>query len=143
GRPTQNMVPVVLEPTMSLAGVRRTDLVIIPAAGMDLERARTETPRWVDGVARRARNTAMAGICTGATLLAEAGLLDGRPGTTHWGLGHKARAVYPQVRWMADRFVTESGNVFCGGGVYASIDLSLYLVEHFCGHEIAVQTAKA
>jgi len=39
--------------------------------------------------------------------------------------------------------VTESGNVFCGGGLYASIDLSLYLVEHFCGHEIAVQTAKA
>jgi transcriptional regulator GlxA family with amidase domain len=44
---------------------------------------------------------------------------------------------------MADRFVTESDNVFCGGGVYGSIDLSLYLVEHYCGHEVAVQTAKA
>jgi transcriptional regulator GlxA family with amidase domain len=143
GRKTQNMVPVTLEPTMSLADVRRTDLVVIPAAGLDLELARTANARLVDWVARRARNTAMAGICTGATLLAEAGLLDGRQGTTHWGLVDRARTMYPRVKWMADRFVTESGSVFCGGGVYASIDLSLYLVEHFCGHEIAVQTAKA
>jgi transcriptional regulator GlxA family with amidase domain len=143
GRKTQNMVPVTLEPTMSLADVRRTDLVVIPAAGMDLELARTANARLVEWVARRARTTAMAGICTGATLLAEAGLLDGRQGTTHWGLVDRARVLYPRVEWMADRFVTESGSVFCGGGVYASIDLSLYLVEHFCGHEIAVQTAKA
>jgi transcriptional regulator GlxA family with amidase domain len=143
GRKTQNMVPVTLEPTMSLADVRRTDLVVIPAAGLDLEVARAANARLVDWVARRARTTAVAGICTGATLLAEAGLLDGRPGTTHWGLVDRARAMYPRVRWMADRIVTESGNVFCGGGVYASIDLSLYLVEHYCGHEIAVQTAKA
>jgi transcriptional regulator GlxA family with amidase domain len=47
------------------------------------------------------------------------------------------------VRWEPERFVTESGNIFCGGGVYAAIDVSLYLVEKFCGHEIAVQTAKA
>jgi transcriptional regulator GlxA family with amidase domain len=47
------------------------------------------------------------------------------------------------VHWDADRFVTESESVFCGGGLYASIDLSLYLVEHYCGHEVAVQTAKS
>ena len=39
--------------------------------------------------------------------------------------------------------MTESDNVFCGGGLYASIDLSLYLVERYCGHEVAVQTAKS
>ena len=143
GRRTRNFVPVALEPTMSLGDVRRTDLVVVPTAGMNVAQARTANARIVDWLARRARKNAIAGICTGATLLAAAGLLDGRPATTHWAVVDQARALYPNVHWKADRFVTESENVFCGGGLYASIDLSLYLVEHYCGHEVAVQTAKA
>ncbi|MGZ3438331.1 MAG: GlxA family transcriptional regulator, partial [Polyangia bacterium] len=93
---------------------------------------------------RRGRGkTAIAGVCTGVSLLAAAGLLDGKPATTHWGVVERCRQLYPRVHWECDRFVTEADNVFCGGGVYASIDLSLYLVERYCGHEIAVQTAKA
>ena len=143
GRKTRNFVPVVLEPTTSLAEVGDTDLIVVPTAGMNLGQARDEHARVIDWLARRGGNTAVAGICTGATLLAAAGLLEGRNGTTHWGVVDHARALYPNVRWKADRFVTESGNIFCGGGLYASIDLSLHLVEHYCGHEIAVQTAKA
>jgi transcriptional regulator GlxA family with amidase domain len=143
GRKTSNMVPVALEPTMSLTDVRRTDLIIVPTGGLDIARAREQHARVVDWLARRGGKTAIAGICTGATLLAAAGLLDGRAATTHWGIVEHARVLYPKVHWKPDRFVTESENVFCGGGLYASIDLSLYLVEHFCGHEVAVQTAKA
>lgn len=143
GRKTQNFVPVTLEPSISIAEVGRTDLIVLPAAGIDLELARTSNAELVRWLARRGKKTAVAGICTGATLLAAAGLLDGRRGTTHWALVEAARQMYPSVDWCADRFVTESDNIFCGGGVYASIDLSLYLVEHFCGHVLAVQTAKA
>src|SRR4029078_13069325 len=84
GRKTRNFVPVALEPTMSLGDVRRTDLVVVPTAGMNVAQARTANARIVDWLARRARKNAIAGICTGATLLAAAGLLDGRPATTHW-----------------------------------------------------------
>lgn len=143
GRKTRNFVPVTLEPTMSLADVERTDLIVVPTAGMNLWQARDDHARIIDWLAQRAETTAVAGICTGATLLAAAGLLDGRNATTHWGVADHARALYPAVNWKIDRFVTEAGNVFCGGGLYASIDLSLYLVEHFCGHEVAVQTARA
>jgi transcriptional regulator GlxA family with amidase domain len=143
GRKTRNMVPVTLEPTMSLMDVKRTDLVVVPTAGVDIDVAREANPRLLDWLARRRGKTAIAGICTGATLLAAAGLLDGRPATTHWGIVDRCRVRYPKVDWKPDRFVTEADNVFCGGGLYASIDLSLYLVEHFCGHEVAVQTAKA
>jgi transcriptional regulator GlxA family with amidase domain len=115
----------------------------VPTAGVDLEVARDSNATLIDWLARRGPKTAVAGICTGATLLAAAGLLDGRTGTTHWGVVDLCRKMYPKVDWMPDRFVTESGNVFCSGGLYASIDLSLYLVEHYCGHEVAVQTAKA
>jgi transcriptional regulator GlxA family with amidase domain len=80
---------------------------------------------------------------TGVAFLAESGILDGRVATTHWGVAEIFRKRYPQVRWQTDQFVTEDGNLFCSGGVYASIDLSLYLVEKFCGHEIALQVAKS
>jgi transcriptional regulator GlxA family with amidase domain len=143
GRKTQNWVPVSLEPTCSLADVGKTDLIVVPTAGMDLELARTGNAAVVEWLAHRNRKTAVAGVCTGVTLLAAAGLLDGRPATTHWGIVDQAKQFYPKVHWEAERFVTESDNIFCGGGLYASIDLSLFLVEHYCGHMVAVQTAKA
>lgn len=144
GKKTHNFVPVMLEPTMSLAEVERTDLVIIPTAGMDLQAARARNAGVIDWLRRRhGKKTAVAGVCTGVSLLAAAGLLDGRPATTHWGVVDHCRALYPNVRWDSDRFITESDNLFCGGGLYASIDLSLYLVERYCGHMVAVQTAKS
>ena len=143
GKKTQNLVPVTLEPSISIAQVGRTDLIVVPAAGLDLELARSNNAELIDWLARRGKKTAIAGICSGSSLLAAAGLLDGRRGTTHWALVEESRRMYPNVEWCGDRFVTESDNIFCGGGVYASIDLSLYLVEHFCGHLLAVQTAKA
>jgi len=142
-RRTRNFVPVSITPTASLEDIGRTDLVIVPTAGMDLVAARKQNAGVVEWLSRRNRKTAVAGICTGVSLLAAAKLLDGRPATTHWGMVDRSRELYPRVQWTADRFVTEADNVFCGGGVYASIDLSLHLVEHFCGHEVAVQTAKA
>src|SRR2546430_780387 len=84
-----------------------------------------------------------AGVCMGAAYLAEAGLLEGRIGTTHWALAEKFAARYPQVRWQPDMFVTEDSRVLCSGGVFASMDVSLYLVAKLCGHEVAVQCAKA
>jgi transcriptional regulator GlxA family with amidase domain len=75
--------------------------------------------------------------------LAECGLLDGRQATTHWAVAEELRRRYPKVLWRPEQFVTEDRHVFCSGGVYASIDLSLYLVEKFCGHEIALKCAKS
>src|ERR1700690_2736180 len=78
GRKTHNFVPVMLEPTTSLEDVRETDLIVVPTAGMDLGKARHDHARIVDWLARRGDTTAVAGICTGATLVAAAGLLNGQ-----------------------------------------------------------------
>jgi transcriptional regulator GlxA family with amidase domain len=144
GRPTTPFLPLGLRPQGIYSAVRRTDLIIVPASGQDLETSfRVNGPlipwlrRW------HARGASIAGICSGVSLLAEAGLLDGKVATTHWALVDRFRRLYPQIKWQGERFVTEAGRVFCGGGVYAAIDLSLYLVEKYCGHETAVQTAKA
>jgi len=80
---------------------------------------------------------------TGVGLVAATGLLDGKRATTHWGVAPEFRRQFPKVKWMPEVMVTEDRGFYCGGGVNASLDLSLYLVERYCGHEVAMQTAKA
>ena len=144
GRPTRPMVPLRLRPDGALASVRRADLIFVPTAELDMNASRRANAALVPWLRRwHARGASIAGVCTGVSLLAEAGLLDGRPATTHWAMAEEFRRRYPRVDWQPERFVTESGRVFCGGGVYSAIDLSLYLVERYCGHESAVETAKA
>lgn len=133
-----------LVPECSIADIKHTDIIIVPAPGWDLldEIARNSAlvpwlKKW------HARGAYIAGICSGVAFLAECGILDGKQATTHWGVAEIMRARYPKVNWKTDEFVTEDGKLFCSGGVYASIDLSLYLVEKFCGHEIALQCAKS
>ena len=89
------------------------------------------------------RGAVIASVCSGVGLVAAAGLLDGKRATTHWGLAEQFRQKYPKVLWTPELMVTEDRGFYCGGGVHASLDLSLYLVEKFCGHEVAMQTAKA
>lgn len=144
GRATEHSVPVTVRPDGSIESVRRTDLIIVPAPEFGTDNAIRANAALLPWLRRwHERGAAIAGICTGVTLLAEAGLLDGRIATTHWAVVDECRLRYPRVIWQPERFVSESGNLFCGGGVYASIDLSLYLVEKYCGHEVAVQTAKS
>ena len=143
GKTRHSMVPVGLQPTVSLADVKRTDLIVVPTAGIDVDSVRRENPELIAWLRARSSATAVAGVCSGVVLLAAAGLLDGCVATTHWGIVDRCRQVFPNVDWQPDRLVTEAGNVFCGGGVYAAIDLSLYLVEHYCGHGVALETAKA
>ena len=70
-----------------------------------------------------------ASICTGAFVLAEAGLLDGRRATTHWLFTHELQARYPKVRVEEDRIFTHDGPVWTSAGMTAGIDLALALVE--------------
>ncbi len=133
-----------LTPDCAIKDIKHTDIIIIAAPGWDvLDQIAKNTPlvpwvkKWHD------RGAYIAGACTGVAFLAESGILDERVATTHWGVAEIFRKRYPKVRWQTDQFVTEDGRLFCSGGVYASIDLSLYLVEKFCGHEIALQVAKS
>jgi len=144
GRPVSSICGLKLQPGRSIRDVRRTDIVILPSSGLDVQdRIARSTPLlpWLKRL--HARGAYIAGICTGVGFLAECGLLDGRKATTHWAVADSMRHHYPGVDWRTDQFVTEDSRVFCSGGVYAAIDLSLYLVEKICGHEVALQTAKS
>ncbi|HEY9120986.1 MAG TPA: helix-turn-helix domain-containing protein, partial [Marinobacter sp.] len=85
----------------------------------------------------------VASNCTGAFLLAEAGLLDGRQATTHWGLSNQFRQRFPAVDLQPDKLITVDGHIACAGGGMAWWDLGVYLVERFAGAKVARELAKA
>ena len=84
----------------------------------------------------------MASICTGVFLLAETGLLDGKSATLHWGFTETFRRKYPRVHLKPEQMFIDHGRLYCSAGVNAGMDLSLYLVEKFCGRQTATQSAK-
>lgn len=133
-----------IQPEVAISAIRRTDLIFVPTTGLSLDDVTERNPAVVPWLQRwHKRGAAIAGVCSGVGLVAASGLLDGRRATTHWALAEHFRVKYPRVQWMPDLMVTEDRNLYCGGGVHAAVDLSLYLVEKFCGHEVAMQSAKA
>ena len=80
--------------------------------------------------------------CTGAFLLAHAGLLDGRSATTHWEYASQLAAEFPGVRVEPDRIFVRDGPVICSAGVTAAIDLALALIEEDHGRALALWVAR-
>ncbi|HZQ95405.1 MAG TPA: helix-turn-helix domain-containing protein [Candidatus Sulfotelmatobacter sp.] len=136
--------PIQIKPDAALAEIRKTDLIFIPTTGLNIEDAAERNAAVMPWLRRwQKRGAAIASVCSGVGLVAATGMLDGKRATTHWGLAPRFREKYPRVKWMPELMVTEDRGFYCGGGVHAALDLSLYLVEKFCGHEIAMQSAKA
>lgn len=133
-----------ITPEKSINDVDRADIVIVPTSGLLLDEKLIENSALLPWLRRQyAAGAYVAGVCMGAAYLAEAGLLDGKRATTHWAAAADIMRRWPKVIWQPNLFVTEDSRVLCSGGLTAAADVSLYLVEKLCGHEIAVQTAKA
>jgi transcriptional regulator GlxA family with amidase domain len=95
---------------------------------------------WVRRVAARSRR--VTSVCTGALLLAEAGLLDGKRATTHWAFARELASLYPKVRVEADSIYLKEGRVYTSAGVTSGMDLALSLVEEDLGRGIALAAAR-
>jgi transcriptional regulator GlxA family with amidase domain len=88
------------------------------------------------------RGVRIASVCSGAYILAEAGLLDGRRATTHWQRTRHFLSAYPKVKLEPDRIFVRDGDIWSSAGISAGIDLALALVADDFGEEIARQTAR-
>ena len=115
---------------------------LIVAGGEGVRQAATcaKTLNFVRAVARR--GIRIASVCSGAYILAEAGLLDGRRATTHWQRTRHFLKAYPQVKLEPDRIFVRDGDVWTSAGISAGIDLSLAMVAEDFGDEIAQKTAR-
>ena len=128
----------------AINNIRSTDLIFIPTTGLSIDDVVERNAPAVPWLKRwHQRGAAIASVCSGVGLVAATGMLDGKRATTHWALAERFREKYPTVKWMPELMVTEDNGFYCGGGVHAALDLSLYLVEKFCGHDVAMETAKA
>lgn len=120
------------------------DIIIVPTIGAPIHDVLTHNSglvAWLSG--QDSTSSLLASNCTGAFLLAEAGLLDGKEATTHWGFSNQFRQRYPEVSCRPEKLVTVDGDIACAGGGMAWWDLGVYLVERYAGPEVSRQLAKA
>ncbi len=88
------------------------------------------------------RGVRVASVCSGAYILAEAGVLDGRRATTHWQRTRHFLASYPDVKLESDKIFVRDGNVWTSAGISAGIDLALAMVTEDFGEDVARETAR-
>ena len=108
--------------------------------GVDDAIADPEILDWVRETASRVQR--VASICTGAVILAEVGLLDGKEATTHWSWCDRMARAYPDVSVLPDALYVRSGKIYTSAGVTAGMDLALALVEEDWGRDVALATAR-
>lgn len=140
-----------LEPVQARAGLRvlpdhdfascpAPDLLLIPGGVVDAELQDAQLIAWLRTSAQSARVT--ASVCTGAFVLAQAGLLHGHVATTHWEDAAALRAGYPDIEVREQLRWVDAGNIATSAGIAAGIDLSLHLVARLAGTALAERTAR-
>jgi len=117
------------------------DLLVVPG-GQGTRRERLNAP-LLDWIAAQDRQTELTtSVCTGAFLLAERGILDGKRATTHWASVGWMRDQYPAVTMVDDVRYVDEGRVVTSAGISAGIDMSLHVVSRLHGEETAAWTAR-
>ena len=140
--------PVVLDYAQiqvdgDLASAESANLIVLPAAGSDIDTLLAQHTRLLTWLARRPPTQQLASLCSAAFLLAAAGLLDGGPATTHWALADNFRQRFPKVQLDERALLSQQHNRFCSGGAQAGLDLCLHLIGWHAGPWLAQRVAAA
>ena len=144
GKPIRCINQLEIKSHVSIEEVEKTDLLLIPTIGGDIEQVLDANSALLSHLREHYRNgTDIASNCSGAFFLAEAGLLDNREATTHWGYANLFQQKYPRVNLQPHKLITHQDAIYCSGGGMAWFDLALLLIERYCGHDVASSTAKA
>jgi transcriptional regulator GlxA family with amidase domain len=126
---------LTVTPTYSYDAAPQPNVVVVPA--------HHATPATVDWLRRTAGGAdLLMSICTGAFVLAETGLLDGKTATTHHGSWDDFEASFPRITLLRDRRYVEHASVATAGGLTSGIDLALRVVERYLGRAVADETAR-
>ncbi|MET8001533.1 GlxA family transcriptional regulator [Nonomuraea glycinis] len=142
GRPIVTDSALTLQGQVTLERVTGVIDTLIVSGGIGCENAAAD-PSIVAHVRRLARQSRrVASVCTGAYVLAAAGLLDGRRATTHWQWARRLATLHPEVRVDADPIFIRDGDVATSAGVTAALDLTLAFVEEDNGVELSRTVAR-
>ncbi|TAA19402.1 helix-turn-helix domain-containing protein [Pseudoxanthomonas winnipegensis] len=129
-----------VQPAHGLEGLDGADTVIVPSWR---DRDEPAPAALIDALRRaHAAGAQLVGLCLGTFVLADAGLLDGRPATTHWAALETFARRHPQVRLQPDVLYVDDGDVLTSAGTVAGIDCCLHLVRRLHGAEVANRIAR-
>jgi transcriptional regulator GlxA family with amidase domain len=115
-------------------------LIVAGGTGVNAASKCDKTLGFLRAMAKRGAR--IASVCSGAFILAEAGLLDGRRATTHWQRTRQFLSLYPKVKLEPDQIFVRDGDIWSSAGISAGIDLALAMVAEDLGDEIAKQAAR-
>jgi transcriptional regulator GlxA family with amidase domain len=138
-----------VNPRYTLRNCPEPEILLVPGGGGYLSdgkplgtRREMRNQNLLDWIADCAENTELLlSVCTGALILAKAGLLEQRSATTHHGAIEELRAIAPHTQVLPDQRIVDNGNLILSGGISAGIDMSLYVVAKLLGKTQALETA--
>lgn len=132
-----------IKPQKTIAEVKETNLIVIPAIHGDNEhnlKLNASLRPWL--VDHYKKGAEIASLCVASFFLASTGLLDNRICSTHWRYSNQFRKMFPKAILMDDKILTESDGIYTSGGAYSFTNLLLYLIENYTSRDISVLAAK-
>jgi len=134
-KPVNAGIGLNILPNYTFENAPKPQVIVIPAQGgrSDVQKA------WL--LANSATADVTMSICTGASMLAKYGLLDGKTATTHHLYAAEMQKTYPAVHFVSGSRFVENGKIATAGGLTSGIDLALHVVERYYGREVAQVTA--
>ena len=141
--PVETSLGIPIAPSIAVADIDGPIDTLLVSGGFGQAEASCDQRllAWLKAGRLRARRC--GSICTGAFVLAAAGLLDGRRATTHWAMAEELSRRYPEVSVDVDRIFVRDGNVYTSAGVTAGIDLALGMIEEDHGRTLALRVARS
>ncbi len=135
---------VTLKPTTAVSQIERTDLVIIPSSLIrSYENAAENNRLLIRWVTKQYKEGAeIASMCSGAYVLATAGLLEGKKCSTHWCFEDNFRSLYPNVNLQTEKLITHENGIYTNGGGYSFLNLVIYLIEKYYDRPTAIYCSK-
>ncbi|MFF9066677.1 GlxA family transcriptional regulator [Streptomyces sp. NPDC014891] len=144
GAPVLSDAGFTVQPAAGPEALAAADTVVVPPthAMPELGRGGPLPPEVAAAIAGIRPGTRLVSICTGSYVLAAAGLLDGRPATTHWNLAPEFRRAYPGVKLDDEVLFVDDGDVLTSAGVAAGVDLCLHMIRRDHGASVANRAAR-
>lgn len=133
----------IIQPHKLLQEVEKTDIIVIPPICGDFPsiiKANENYNNWI--IDHYNKGTEIVSLCVGSFYLASTGLLDGKKCATHWAAANEFKKMFPAVKLLDDKIITDDNGIYTSGGSYSYLNLLLYIIEKHLGREMSVLASK-
>jgi len=143
GKSQMNNGLFAIQKNMLTRGDYQADVIIVPALGDDIEACLKKNKKNIEWIIQQYKNGAeVASLCTGAFILAAAGILDGKQCSTHWAAADAFKVMFPRVKLAIKKIITDERGVYTSGGALSAMNLVLHIIGKYYDRETAIYCSK-